>query len=119
MPRSSQARLDCKQGPEFLDHWLAAYDGEQRMVFGATTFGLFLQMLPAIGEERDPWMDRMLACPATVVSSTLQGPFDWPDATVATGDAVEIVRRMKQESDVPGPFAREPVAEPRADGRCR
>jgi dihydrofolate reductase len=71
------------------------------MVFGATTFGLFLQMLPAIGEERDPWMDRMLACPATVVSSTLPGPFDWPDATVATGDAVEIVRRMKQESDVP------------------
>ena len=90
-----------KQRTEFPGHRLAAYDGEQRMVFGATTFGLFLQMLPAIGEERDPWMDRMLACPATVVSSTLQGPFDWPDATVATGDAVQIVRRMKQESDVP------------------
>ena len=29
------------------------------------------------------------------------GPFDWPDATVASGDAVEIVRRMKEESDVP------------------
>ena len=90
-----------KQGPEFLGRRLAAYDGEQRMVFGATTFGLFMQMLPAIGEERDPWMDRMLSCPATVVSSTLQGPFDWPDATVANGNAVEIVRRMKQESDVP------------------
>jgi hypothetical protein len=34
-----------------------------------------------IGEERDPWMDRMLSFPATVISSTLQGPFDWPDAT--------------------------------------
>ena len=90
-----------KQGPEFLGRRLAAYDGEQRMVFGATTFGLFVQMLPAIGEERDPWMDRMLSCPATVVSSTLQGPFDWPDATVANGDAAEIVRRMKEESDVP------------------
>jgi hypothetical protein len=43
----------------FLDHRLSAYDGEQRMVFGATTFGLFVQMLPAIGDdERDPWMDR-------------------------------------------------------------
>ena len=53
-----------KQGPAFLDNRLAAYDGEQRMVFGATTFGLFLQMLPAIGDdERDPWMDRMLSCP--------------------------------------------------------
>ena len=56
-----------KQGPEFLDHRLAAYDGEQRMVFGAPTWGLF----------------------------------DWPDATVARGDAVEIVGRMKEESDVP------------------
>ena len=54
-----------KQGPELLDHRLAAYGGEQRMIFGATTFGLFLQMLPAVGDERDPWMDRMVSCPAT------------------------------------------------------
>ena len=91
-----------KQGPEFLEHRLSAYDGEQRMLFGATTFGLFQQMLPALADdERDPWMDRMLSCPTTVVSSTLQGPVDWPDATIASGDAVEIVRRMKEESDVP------------------
>jgi dihydrofolate reductase len=70
------------------------------MVFGATTFGLFLQMLPQM-DVPDPWIDRMLACPTTVVSSTLDGPFDWPDATVARGDAVQIVRRMKEESDVP------------------
>jgi dihydrofolate reductase len=91
-----------KQGPEFLDHRAAAYDGEQRMVFGATTFRAFLEMLPAMGEdERDAWIDRMLGCPTTVVSSTLQGPFDWPDATVVSGDGVEIVSRMKAESDVP------------------
>src|SRR5215210_4738416 len=71
------------------------------MVFGATTFGFFVQMLPAIGDERDPWLDRMLSCPTTVVSSTLRGPVHWPDATVVSGDAVEIVRRMKEESDVP------------------
>src|SRR6266702_2353297 len=59
-----------KQGPEFLGHRLAAYDGEQRMVFGATTFGLFVQMLPAIGEERDPWMDRMLSCRAPSTGPT-------------------------------------------------
>jgi dihydrofolate reductase len=91
-----------KQGPEFLDRRLAAYDNDQRMLFGAKTFGLFLQMLPALdADERDPWMDRMISCPTTVISSTLQGPFDWPDATVATGDAVDVVRRMKDESDVP------------------
>jgi len=47
------------------------------MVFGATTFGLFLQMLPALGpEDRDPWMEQMINCPTTVISSTLHGPFD-------------------------------------------
>ena len=90
-----------KHGPEFLAHRLAAYEGEQRMVFGGTTFAMFLQMVPMMGHDRDAWLDRMIAFPATVVSSTLQGPFDWPDATVARGDGVEIVRSMKDESDVP------------------
>jgi dihydrofolate reductase len=35
------------------------------------------------------------------VSSTLQGPLDWPDATVVAGDAVDVVARLKEESDVP------------------
>ena len=34
-----------KQGPELLDHRLALYGGEQRMVFGATTYRAFAQML--------------------------------------------------------------------------
>ena len=54
-----------KQGPEFLDHRFATYEGEQRMVFGATTFGMFVEMLPAFGDDRDPWLDRMLALPTT------------------------------------------------------
>ena len=92
-----------KQGPEFLDHRLATYDGEQRMIFGATTFNLFTQIIGAVADDegRDPWIDRMLSCPTTVVSSRLQEPLDWPGATVARGDAVEVVRRMKEESDVP------------------
>jgi dihydrofolate reductase len=36
-----------------------------------------------------------------VVSSTLEGPLDWPDATVVRGDAVDIVARLKEESEVP------------------
>jgi dihydrofolate reductase len=39
--------------------------------------------------------------PATVVSATLEGPLDWPDATVASGDAVDVVARLKEESGVP------------------
>jgi dihydrofolate reductase len=39
--------------------------------------------------------------PATVVSTTLEDPLDWPDATVVSGDAVDVVARLKDESEVP------------------
>jgi dihydrofolate reductase len=52
-------------------------------------------------EVRDAWVTRMRSMPATVVSTTLKGPLDWPDATLASGDAVDIVARVKQESRVP------------------
>jgi dihydrofolate reductase len=93
-----------KQGPELLDHRLASFDTPQRMVFGATTFRQFVDMLAESTEDsdvRDPWVDQMRSMPMTVVSSTLEGPLAWPDASVATGDGVEIVRRLKDESDVP------------------
>ena len=93
-----------KQGPELLDHRLRLYDAEQRMVFGANTFRAFVEMLAASTEDsdvRDPWVTRMVNTPATVVSSTLHGPLDWPDATVVSGDAVDVVARLKRESDVP------------------
>src|SRR3954463_16494149 len=92
-----------KQGPELLDHRLALYEAEQRMVLGANTFRLFTQMLASGTEEsvRDPWVTRMRSLPATVVSTTLEGPLDWPDATVVSGDAVDVVARIKEESEVP------------------
>jgi len=93
-----------KQGPELLDHRLAIHSEEQRMVFGANTYRLFAQMLAESSEEsevRDPWVDRMRSLPATVVSTTLEEPLDWPDATVAKGDAVDVVARLKEESAVP------------------
>ena len=77
-----------KQGPELLDHRLALYGAEQRMVFGANTYREFARMLaPGIEESGvgDPWVTRMRSLPATVVSSTLEGPLDWPDATVVSG----------------------------------
>jgi dihydrofolate reductase len=93
-----------KQGPELLDHRLAVYSEEQRMIFGANTYRAFAQMLASSTEDsdlRDPWVTRMRNLPATVVSTTLEGPLDWPDATIASGDAVDVVARLKEESDVP------------------
>jgi dihydrofolate reductase len=93
-----------KQGPELLDHRLALYGEKQQMVFGANTYREFAQMLASSTEEsevRDPWVTRMRSLPATVVSTTLEGSLDWPDATVVRGDAVDVVARLKEESEVP------------------
>jgi dihydrofolate reductase len=93
-----------KQGPDLLEHRLALFANEQRMVFGATTFRQFVSMLASSTEDsevRDPWVTRMRNMPATVVSRTLEGPLEWPNATVVNGDAVEVVARLKEDSEVP------------------
>jgi dihydrofolate reductase len=90
-----------KQGPELLEHRAALYGEEQRLVLGATTYRLFGHFLAAGAVGPDEWATRMLGLPATVVSNTLEGPLDWPGATVATGDAVDVVARLKEASEVP------------------
>ena len=93
-----------KQGPELLNHRLALYGEEQRMVFGANTYRAFAHLLAEGTEEsgvRDAWVTRMWSLPATVVSTTLEEPLDWPDATLVRGNALDVIARLKEESEVP------------------
>jgi dihydrofolate reductase len=93
-----------KQGPELLAHRLALYGEDQRLILGAHTYQEFARMLAESTEEsdvRDPWVTRMITLPTIVVSDTLEEPLDWHDATVARGGAIDVVRRLKEESDVP------------------
>jgi dihydrofolate reductase len=93
-----------KQGPEFLDRRLALYSEKQQMVLGANTFRQFVQVLGPSTEESkvsDPVNTLLRNMPATVVSTTLEGPLTWPNATLASGDAVDVVARLKEESAVP------------------
>jgi dihydrofolate reductase len=93
-----------KQGPELLDHRLALYGKDQRMIFGANTYREFAQMLASSTKEskvHDPWVTQMLSLPAIVVSTTLKGPLNRPNATVVSGDAVDVVAKLKKESKVP------------------
>ena len=92
-----------KQGPELLDRRLSLYDDEQRIVFGANTFRQFEAMLGSSADTSgfDAWNLRMREMPATVISSTLHRAPDWPNATIVSGDAVDVVARRKAESDVP------------------
>jgi len=92
-----------KQGPEFLDRRLALYSAEQRLVLGANTYRQFAELLglSVAPDGLDPVNARMRNLPATVVSTALEGPLDWPDATLVIGDAVDVVARLKEESAVP------------------
>jgi len=92
-----------KQGPELLAHRASLFDTPQRMVFGATTFRENAEILlrSADPHNQDEWNRRTMRMPATVISSTLYDTLGWPDATVVSGDAGEIVTRLKEESDVP------------------
>jgi dihydrofolate reductase len=92
-----------KQGPELLAHRASIFDTPQRMVFGATTFRENAEILLRSDDpnNQDEWNRRTLSMPATVISSTLHDTLGWPDATVVSGDAAEIVTRLKEESDVP------------------
>ncbi len=74
------------------------------MVFGANTFRQFVEMLGSNAEESgvdDRWVTQMRSLPTTVVSTTLAEPLDWPNATIVSGDALDVVATLKKESDVP------------------
>jgi dihydrofolate reductase len=89
-----------QQGPELLEHRARQLDPSPRLVFGATTFREVADVLVS-GDDplsQDEWNQRTLRAPATVISSTLTGTLGWPDATIV---AVDVVRRLKDESDVP------------------
>jgi dihydrofolate reductase len=92
-----------KHGPELLEHRAALFDSEQRMVFGATTFRENAEIMVSGDDPHTlhEWNVRTMRMPATVISSTLRDTLGWPDATIVSGDAVDIVTRLKAESDVP------------------
>ncbi|SMH37096.1 RibD C-terminal domain-containing protein [Rathayibacter oskolensis] len=92
-----------QQGPELLE-WRAGLFAEPlRMVYGATTFrevaGIFAAGIDP--NALDEWNLRLHSMPTTVVSSTLHDTLGWRDATIESGDAVEIIGRLKESSDLP------------------
>src|SRR5690606_22413617 len=96
------------EGPEYLG-WL----GEQpnyTLLMGANTYREMLGFTSQSGtpeselrSEEEDSVDA-LAGPSVakvVFSSTLQAPLAWANTRLISGDAVEAVRAMKQESDTP------------------
>ena len=69
----------------------------------ATGAAEFIDLLGPSSEwaDLDPINTAMVNLPTTVISSTLEGPLDWPNAVVASGNAVDVVARLRKESPVP------------------
>jgi dihydrofolate reductase len=88
-----------KEGPELLAQRQGALDRTDRiLVMGANTYRLMERFAPA---TNDPGF----AAPPTprkiVISRTLSEPLTLPNTSLISGDAVEVVPRLKAESDLP------------------
>jgi len=92
-----------KQGPEFLAHRADTYRNPQRMVLGAKTYASNAPFLTANVDRNlfDEWITHMFNSPVTVLSNQLTEPLNWPNTTIEPGDPIEIVNRLKTESDIP------------------
>ena len=90
-----------KEGPEFLAHRAGLLNAEQRLVLGANTFRQFVALLPGAAKDMDPVNARMKSMPTTVLSASLKGPLDWPDATLIDRDAVDYIAELKRQSPTP------------------
>jgi dihydrofolate reductase len=51
--------------------------------------------------DEEASIDELTKASKVVFSSTLQPPLSWPNTRLISGDAVEAVRKMKQEGDSP------------------
>ena len=85
------------EGPEYLA-WLDQQE-DHTALMGATTYRLMSGF--AAQTPDDPGMTGLTAQPKVVFSATLQPPLAWANTELVSGDAVDAVRTMKQQTNRP------------------
>ena len=81
------------EGPEYLA-WLGeAPEGDYTILMGANTY----RLMSGFAAEGEPGTDALADLPKVVFSSTLREPLSWPNTQLVSGDAVDAVRKMKDE----------------------
>jgi dihydrofolate reductase len=81
------------QGPEYLT-WLGEQpEADYTILMGATTYRAMSRM----AAEGEPGTDALAGMPKIVFSSTLKEPLTWPNTRLVDQDAVEAVRKMKDD----------------------
>lgn len=87
------------EGPEYLG-WLAdSPERDHPVLMGGTTYRLMSGLARQYPDEAG--MAELAAMPKVVFSSTVEEPLAWPNARLVAGDAVEAVRAMKRDGDLP------------------
>jgi len=82
------------EGPEYLG-WLGQQpEGDYTILMGAKTY----RLMSGFANE-GAGMDELTNASKVVFSSTLQPPFSWPNTRLISEDAIEAVRKMKQEGN--------------------
>jgi len=83
------------EGPEYLG-WLGeSPEGDYLVLMGANTY----RLMHSFTKEGEPGTDVLTGRDKVVFSSTLTEPLEWDNSTLVAGDAVEAVRRMRQDGD--------------------
>ena len=96
------------EGPEYLA-WLGQQPlGDYTILMGANTYRVMSGFASQSGtsesdlrSEEKASVDELTQATKVVFSSTLQPPLSWPNTTLINEDAVETVRKMKQEGNNP------------------
>jgi dihydrofolate reductase len=83
------------EGPEYLA-WLAEQP-DSTLLMGATTY----RVMSGFAAEGEPGTEALAGMSKIVFSSTLSEPLFWPNTRLVAGDAVEVVREMKETGSAP------------------
>lgn len=93
------------QSPEYLA-WLEQQP-HYTFLMGANTYRLMSGFAAAASHSEETMTDEdasfaeLTKAPKVVFSSTLEGPLAWANTRLVSGDAVEVVAKMKREGDAP------------------
>jgi dihydrofolate reductase len=68
----------------------------EAMLLGRVSYNWFAKRW---ADRPGEWADRLRAMPKYVVSSTLERPTEWANATILKGDVIETVSKLKQSMD--------------------
>lgn len=84
-------------GPEYLGFLGEDAETDYSTLMGANTYRVFA----GFAENGEEGIEELTARPKVVFSRSLQAPLAWANTTLVDDDAVETVRAMKQDGEVP------------------